>query len=269
MHLPPSRLLVVDDEPNIRTALTRAFRMVGHEVVAAPDGVTALEVLTEQAFDLMVLDLVLPDRYGIDVMQEAQTLQPDILVVILTGQATLESAIAAVKANAVDYLLKPASVQSIVETVSNALEKRASDSQREQLVRTLIDTAEALRYQQGSVEEGMPERVALVATAPNTISTGLFILDPSRRAVRLANSANEVELTEGEMSILVGLMATPNQVRSCRDLVFAAWGEEQDELKAQSLIRPYIFRLRQKLEGDPDHPKVIRTVRGRGYVLLA
>ncbi len=269
MMVAPARLLVVDDEPHIRTALTRAFRMMGHEVVAASDGDTALGVLTEQPFHLVVLDLVLPDRCGVEVMQEAQKLQENLLVVVLTGQATIESAIAAVKAGAVDYLLKPASIKSIVETVSRALKKQTNELQREQLVRILIDTASALRLQEDDTPEEPVESEPVSPSSPPLLSSGQFVLNPGRRAVRFTHSSSEVELTEGEMSILVGLMAIPHQVRSCRELVFAAWGDELEESKAQSLIRPYIFRLRQKLEQDPDHPKMIRTVRGRGYVLLS
>lgn len=73
-------------------------------------------------------------------------------------------------------------------------------------------------------------------------------------------------MTEGEAAILRIFIETPRQVLACRDLARLAWEYDLEEIEAQTLIRPYIFRLRQKIESDPNQPNRIRTVRGRGYL---
>ena len=254
---PVTRLLIVDDEPHIRSALVRALNLAGYYAEEAASGKEALFLLTQAFFDLIVLDLCLPDIEGVVVMQQAHQLQPGLLVVILTGQATLESAIAAVKSEAVDYLRKPAGVHEIIDAVTRALQKRASRTQKEQLARAL-DLLQS---------DAAP---ALLTTVNGSLSVGPLKLDRSNRLVTVNDEpVRTIALSRGETAVLASLMARPNHVLSCLQLVQVAWGYHADRKEAESVIRPYISRLRSKLEHDHTKPRLIRTVRRRGYLFSA
>jgi DNA-binding response OmpR family regulator len=255
------RILVVDDEAFIRQALLRAINLAGYHVEAASSGLEALELLKCTPFDLMVLDICMPEMSGVDVLRLTRQVHPDLLIIILTGHATLESAIAAVKGDAVDYLLKPASVHDIVATITAALHARAEQLRRQHLLRLMDEVIEALH----STEKLMPKQ----ATTPEHIlQIGALTLDRHKRQVVLAgDSPHTINLTEGEATVLASLMEHPNQVVSCRQLACALWGYELDDYSASDLVRPYVFRLRQKVETVPNNPRLISTIRGRGYSL--
>ena len=100
------------------------------------------------------------------------------------------------------------------------------------------------------------------------VRAGSLILDQEKRVLSVDGPPlREIELTEGEATILTLLMKQPDQVLSCREITRAAWNYDLEEWEAQALVRPYIFRLRQKIEATPSEPQLIRTVRGRGYLL--
>ena len=255
------RILVVDDEAFIRQALLRAINLAGYHVEAASSGLDALALLKCTPFDLMVLDICMPEMSGVDVLRLTRQVHPDLLIIILTGHATLESAIAAVKGNAVDYLLKPASVHDIVATITAALHARAEQLRRQHLLRLMDEVIEALH----STEKLMPK---LATTPEHILQIGALTLDRHKRQVVFAgDSPHTINLTKGEATVLASLMEHPNQVVSCRQLACALWGYELDDYSASDLVRPYVFRLRQKVETVPNNPRLIFTIRGRGYSL--
>jgi two-component system response regulator FlrC len=118
------RILVVDDEPSIRTALCEVLKRTGHPVIAARDGVEALALLEEQAAWLVVTDMRMPRLGGLDLLREVKRLYSETLVVLITGFATLESAIDAIRAGASDYLLKPFDSEAV-----GALIRRLEESE--------------------------------------------------------------------------------------------------------------------------------------------
>lgn len=250
-----THLLIVDDEPTIRTALVRAFTLLGYSADAAASGEEALRRLEATPYEGMVLDLQMPGIHGLEVMRQARAHYPRLLILILTGHATLDSAIEAVRAEAVDYLLKPVGVREVTEAVERAVTKRARSLQQAHLMEVLHDTVQALRA--APIPEAPPHTPAEQAQT--------FLLDQERRAVRWGRGGPLIALTEGEFAILRVFVTHPNRVLACRDLVWLAWGEEQVESTAQGIIRPYISRLRAKLEPQPDAPHLLHTVRGRGY----
>lgn len=259
-----ARLLVVDDEANIRSALSRALSLLGYTVEEAGSGHEALSLLENSAYDLMVLDMVMPDVDGMAVMDHARRMYPDLLIIILTGHATLESAIAAVKSKAIDYLLKPASLQEIANTVTQALQKRADQIQRQHLVEVMGEALEALR-------QGETRPLSTLTTdleSHNLLQIHPLTLDRQKRMVAImADQTYMLQLTEGETAVLASLMIHSDQVLSCSDLIYTAWGYTMNEREAQSVIRPYICRLRTKIE-SLFKTRLIRTVRKRGYVFL-
>ncbi len=257
-----ARLLVVDDEPNIRAPLVRALSLQGYSVEEASSGLEALTLLKHTAYNLMVLDMRMPGIDGVEVMQQARQLHPELLIIILTGHATLENAIAAVKSEAADYLLKPASTREILTAVAQALQNRPRRLARRHLTHIMSDTLDILRQTDTSpISPAAPELnpKRFVRVPPLTLDC------QTHRAAINDDSPHMVELTAGETAVLASLMVRPGYVLSCRELVRSAWGYDLRETEAQRLIRPHISRLRRKLEANPKAPRLIHTVRQRGY----
>ncbi len=274
---PLARILIVDDELNLRSMLAQAFRALGYEIEDVGSGSKALRLLQQQPYDLMILDMNMPVMDGIEVMRRARELSPDLSIIVLTGHASVTSAIEAIRANADDYLTKPSSVHQIAEAASRALEKRSKELRQRRLVRAALDVL------QEPQETGAPPSTSnsdtasaksksasanLSDTSGRYLQVGPFTLDRQKRSVITSDQPSRTaELTEGEMSVLELLMLHPDEVLSCRELASTVWDYAADEWEAQGVIRPYICRLRQKLEQVPDEPRFIRTVRRRGYLL--
>ena len=264
--LPEARILVVDDEDRVREGLCWSLRMTGFHVDDASAGVQALAALGRAAFDLMLLDMNMPAMDGVEVMERARAVQPDLAIIVLTGHGTLDSAIAAVKWGASDYLLKPVSSQSLHAAVSAALARRA-DHQRQQQVMALMSQVAAVLHAPERPERAIAAPVDTAEPA-NTVRAGALALDVGKRTVTVdAPEPRVAELTEAEAVILQELMRHPDQVRTCRQLVYAAWGYDMSEAEAAGTVRSHLFRLRKKIELDSGNPQFIKTVRGGGYFL--
>ena len=259
-NVPEFRLLVVDDEPDILSALVEILELEGYIIEKACSGQEALNLLEHLPCDLMILDLLLPDMEGIEVMHQARQMHPDLLMIILTGNASVESAVDAVKLRATDYLFKPVSSQNLVNAVRGALKERTEQLHHQQLIQVALNALH--RIEEFSV-------LPLINSEP-LVHTYPLILDRHKQLVTTKdNPEQEVQLTEKEAAVLVILMENPNQTLSCQELVQAIWGHNMTEQEAQNLIRPYIFRLRRKIETFPQYPELIKTVRGRGYCFIS
>lgn len=263
---PKTRLLIVDDEVHIRASLVKALRLVGYEVDEAASGREALAMLRAESYDLMVLDMILPGVEGIDVLRQAHQVQSDVQVIVLTGNASLESAIAAVKLAAVDYLLKPASIHEIIDAITNALQKRIASAQKELLADMLGEALDRFDApEQSATLPEMPQQ-----SQPRFMVVQPLCLDLTQRMVTIDEAfTRKVDLSKGETAVLHALMQYANQTISCEQLVWLSWGYKTDAFEAKNVIRPYIFRLRNKLEEDPKEPRLICTVRKRGYKFVS
>lgn len=255
-----ARLLVVDDEPDILSALVEILRLEGFIVEKARSGQEALSLLESRSYDLMVLDLMLPDIEGIEILHRARQMYPDLLVIILTGNASMESAVDAVKLRATDYLFKPVSSHDLVNAVRKALKERAEQLHQQQLIQVALNALHRI--------EEFP--VLSPTNSKPLLRVSPLILDRHKQLVMTEDNPEQaVELTEKETTVLAALMANPNQVLSCQELVQASWGRNTTEQEAENLIRPYIFRLRRKIETFPKYPELIKTARGRGYHFIS
>ncbi len=264
---PSARVLVVDDELMLGYALAQALCASGFVADIAGSGEEALRMLESAAYDVMILDLSMPGVGGEEVMRIAHTRWPELLIIVLTGHATLESAITAVKSGVADYLRKPIGEREVVETVKRALQKRAARWRRERLVQLIYQALEALQETSpvpaSTQIPSLPHQHDYVYLSP-------LVLDRQRRELFLESAVggDTVELSENEARILSVLMSYPGRVLSCSQLVREALGEELDALTAENIVRPVISRLRAKLRSfDLAGLPVIRTVRGRGYFI--
>jgi len=238
--IPPvlgARVLVVDDEWPIRSALVRSLTLLGYDADEASSGYEALEMLGHHHYDVMVIDLRMPGMDGTEVMQQVHRIYPKLPIVVLTGYGTLESAMIAIRSGAVDYLLKPAKIRDLAAVVAKALQERLT----------------AL---------GEPPVESILRVGPVT-------LDRQKRLVIVAMGSTDnvlrAELTPSEVTLLAYLMQRPGVVVSCQELC-RALGYEVSAEEAQVIVRPHISRLRKKVEPAPERIQLIRTVLARGYV---
>jgi len=259
-----ARLLVVDHDPNELAALGALLVLLGYQVEEASSAHKAL-LLETVPCELMLLEPWMPGVDGGELMRRARRICPDLAIIVLTAHPTLESAIAAVKVGAADYALKPPNIADLGAMISQALQQRAEELSRQQLLHLVENTLRTL-YPTNGVAAPSPSPPP--TNAERFLQAGSITLDRHKRlAVVKGMRRRSIELTEGEAAILTALMERAEQVLSCKQLARAAMGCELYEKQAQSLVRPYIFRLRRKIEPSPDDPLLIRTVRGRGYFL--
>lgn len=118
-------VLVVDDEESVATTIEAILRMDGHDVTSVTTGVEAIRLLNERQYDVVLTDLRLGDMDGVEVLREVQRTSPESAAIMLTGYASLESAVAALRSGAYDYLMKPSDVEELRATVNRAIERRA------------------------------------------------------------------------------------------------------------------------------------------------
>jgi DNA-binding NtrC family response regulator len=138
------RILIVDDDAAIADILKDVVAREGREVRVCYDGLSAVECLEASAYDLLILDLMLPGVEGLEVFKVAKKSNPDVLVIIITGYATVETAIAAIKEGAYDFIQKPFKLDGFKIAVGNAVEKVKLNKENRELLRKLQSAREEL-----------------------------------------------------------------------------------------------------------------------------
>jgi two-component system KDP operon response regulator KdpE len=253
-------ILVVDDEAVVRRVLGDALAQAGHAVRTAGSGEAALAALKEEPADLVLLDLQLGDADGVEVMQAIRERWPQTQIIILTAHGSMSSAIAAVRNEAADYLLKPIGVEALRCRAAEVLARHRASRQRQERIRTMYEQLQALVS-----EEHLPPSRAALPTPPraNQGGAGPLSIDTTRHIVRMGGQP--VDVTPTEFAILQALVRIPGAVVPCGQIVQGFQAGVTDEDEARQILRPHIVRLRRKLELDPSRPTYIQSVRGVGY----
>ena len=258
----PGKVLIVDDEKNIRQGLRTLLSKDGHQVRDAATAEEALALLETFPVEAAVVDIRMPGMPGTELLATIRERWPHVTVVLLTGHGTLESAMTAVREGAHDYLLKPAQPEAIRDAVAGALAAARQRRDQNQLLRTLRDGLQRLDF--------MPDSAAnqsLTGTQPATreLTIGALQIDLQGHVVR--QEGEEIELTPSEYNLLVTLAQRAGEVIDYVSLVNLALEYEAELWEAKELIKRHVFTLRQKIEPDPGEPKYVRNVRGVGYRL--
>src|ERR671924_2425984 len=152
-----AQLLIVDDEVNTLASLARAFRLAGHEATVCANAAKALELAKSQPFDLILSDVVMPNKDGLSLLEELKTQGVTAPVVMMSGQAHIEMAVRATKLGALDFLEKPISTDKLLLTVDNVLKLQRLESENRQLRQRLgkhqiVWQGEAMRRVMAQVE---------------------------------------------------------------------------------------------------------------------
>ena len=266
------RVLVVDDEQHVRMTLKEVLSREGYEVFIASSGQEALHVMGDMAIDLVMVDLKMEGMDGLTLMGEIKHRWPATVFIILTGYATLESALKALKYGAHDYLLKPSGPGDIKRSVREGLEKRWREARRKDLLAQIEAGVRELTAEGFSIEI-VKEPEAPRDTAPGwpesplLLEVGSLVIDLQRHVATL--NGRPLKLTPVEFRTLTHLAREVGRVVTCSTLVREVQGYDCYEQEARTIMKTHIRHLRQKLESDPSNPEYILNVRGVGYMLAA
>ncbi|MCY1143566.1 response regulator [Actinoplanes sp. Pm04-4] len=220
-----TRILVVDDEPQIVRALHINLRARKYDIDTAPDGTTALHVAAHRHPDLVVLDLGLPDMDGTEVIRGLRG-WTSIPIIVLSGRAGSEDKVGALDAGADDYITKPFGVDELLARI-RAVTRRGHQPD---------------------------DQGATVTIGRNTVDLG---------ARTVTNEDGDVRLSPTEWRLLDYLVRHPGKLLSQRAMLTDVWGPQY--LNESNYLRQYMARLRRKLENDPDRPRHLLTEPGMGY----
>jgi two-component system, OmpR family, response regulator len=225
-----ARILLVDDEQPIQTLLSYPLRKDGYEVVQATDGEQALERFEEQAFDLVVLDLMLPKLDGLEVCRRLRN-RSSVPIIMLTAKSEEIDKVVGLELGADDYITKPFSLREFSSRIKAALRR-----------------AEMTRPAETAPDE-------------TPLEVEDMRVDFSKRTVRVRG--REAQLTYVEFEILSALARSPGRVFTRDMLLSRIWGDSA--YRDQRTIDVHIRHLREKIERDPKDPEYLCTVRGVGY----
>ncbi len=262
-------ILVVDDNEDIRTLLQVALSREDYDVTTAISSEDALRKLSVLSFDVAILDIRLPGMDGVHLLREIQRRWPDTLMIVLTAYASLETAVAALRAGAHDYLSKPCPPSEIRRSVQEGLAKRQGLTRRLELMRALeAQLTEGLRVLRGeltSVTSPSIGEAPASGSAGNIVRAGSFIIDRDRHEALLGEIT--LDLTPTEFEMLAYLAERAPTVIGPQELARRVLNYDVTEVEARELIRWHVHHLRRKLEINPDQPHLLKNVRGIGYKL--
>jgi DNA-binding response OmpR family regulator len=254
-----AHILVVEDDATARVLLSDLLRYAGYRVTEMPDGQSALDALERDRFDVVLTDIIMGDVDGLEVLHTARIQPYRPAVILLTGHGTLNTCMAALRAGATDYLLKPCPDEALLACIERALQ-RYRDEQR------LIEAADLIKnlYRPGDEQRDDAPRKSSASTrmpADQVLRVGALVCGTSRQAVTL--HGQPVHVTPIEYAILRCLAETPGTVRTFREIVQHTHALDMDDAEAQTLLKVHISNLRKKL--SPPH---LVNHRGIGYMLI-
>jgi len=229
--------LIVEDQPAIRDLVELHLASVGFAVDTAADGTTGLRLLQERAFDLVILDVMLPGLDGVSICQRIRAGGPNAAAAVLmvTARDTEADKVRGLESGADDYIAKPFGVRELLARVT------------------------AVTRRHGRADAGPDDSAVLVR--------GALRIDNSRRIVTLVRPSGPetIELTRQEFDVLHQLAVRPGRVFSRSALLEAVWAD--DVYVTDRTVDTVISRLRRKVEQDPRDPELILTAWGVGYKL--
>lgn len=257
-----ARILIVEDEEKIARFVTLELEHEGYQVEHAADGRTAVDLALERDYDLILLDVLLPQLNGMEVLRRVRK-HKDVPVIMVTARDAVMDKVAGLDAGADDYLTKPFAIEELFARIRVALKR-----------------AEAVRAASGVGGVGAGEGATSAGTAatsptgnsaktsavpsPATLTVGSVALDPDRREVTVGGSP--IALTAREFDVLALLMAHAGTVLTRERIAHEALGYEY--VGDTNNVDVHIAHLRAKIE-DAGGARIIQTVRGVGYVCRA
>jgi len=227
--MPQQTILTIEDDPAIRRGICDALGYAGYRVLESGDGRDGLEMAVRHDYDLLLLDLVLPGKDGLEILREVRKTRPTQPVIILSARGEEDDRVEGLKLGADDYVVKPFSVKELLARVEAVLRRS-------------------------------PER-------PTDLDEVQFpggLADFARREVQFKDG-ERVELSEREIELLRYLVKNGGRAIARDELLANVWRISPQGVSTRT-IDMHVARLREKLRDDPTDPQVLLTVRGKGYM---
>jgi DNA-binding response OmpR family regulator len=222
-----TKILIVEDEPNMVAGLRDNFEFEGYEVITAGDGIAGLERALEESPDLVILDVMMPRMSGLDVCRQLKAKRSSIPVIMLTARGQEVDKVVGLELGADDYVTKPFSIRELLARVKAVLRRSGA-----------ISKMPADQYSFGDVEVDV-------------------------RSCQVLRQGKSLEFSSKEFELLKYFLSHRGETLSRDRLLEEVWGYEH--FPTTRTVDTHIVRLRQKVEPKPDEPRFILTVHGTGY----
>ena len=223
----PIHILVAEDDENIRTGLVDTLESEGYRATPAQDGKQALELFAAEAFDLVLLDIMMPEKSGYDVCRSIRSQDEEIPVIMLTAKGEEVDKVIGLQLGADDYITKPFGVHELLARISAVL-RRSRRTRRE------------------------PEKAVEV---PDRFTFGTAEIDTRQYKVRIQDKT--FDISARELELLKFFFANPNEVFSRDRILNAVWGIHYTG--TTRTLDQHVAQLRKKVEEDPSHPRFLKT----------
>jgi DNA-binding response OmpR family regulator len=226
-----SKILIVEDEPNIGRGLKDNLEFEGYEIDLAADGSSGLKLILTNRYDLVLLDVMMPEMSGFDVCKKAREKGIDVPIILLTAKSEEFDKVLGLELGADDYITKPFSLRELLARIKAVLRRGAGPG------------------------DGKEKEEHIIGKLKVNFSS--FLAEDSGTSVKMSHK---------EFAILHYLVQRKNEIISRTDLLEKVWGYE--ESPTTRTVDNFIVKLRNKIEQDPNDPRIILTVHGTGYKLI-
>lgn len=228
--MPTQTILTIEDDAAIRRGVVDALTFAGYQVIEAGDGDSGCQMALSREYDLLLLDLVLPGKLGLEILKQMRNARPTVPVIILSARGEENDRVTGLRLGADDYVVKPFSVNELLARVDAVLRR----------------------------SPGRPSDVSTLQLADGEV-------DFDRCEVRFADG-ERIELSERERELLCYLARHAGRAVDRKELLANVWQIDARGVSTRT-IDMHVARLREKLRDDADQPAVLVTVRGKGYML--
>ncbi|MCP3873280.1 MAG: response regulator transcription factor [Desulfobacteraceae bacterium] len=225
------KILVAEDDTNIRMGLVDTLESEEYQVTQAKDGRQAFELFGNDTFDLILLDVMMPEKSGYDVCRDIRAVNSDIPIIMLTAKGEEIDKVVGLQLGADDYITKPFGVHEFLARIAAVLRRTIKKESQD------------------------------IAVAQNTFMFGEFEVNP--KTFKLTGHQKSIDLSERELKLLQYFYHHKGEVLSRDNILNAIWGI--DYLGTTRTLDQHIAQLRKKIEADPSNPAFITTVHGVGY----
>jgi two-component system response regulator MtrA len=250
-------ILIVDDDNQVWKTWAEALEEQGYDTSHASSMIDAMPLFEKKDFGLALVNLVSNGRvHGIEMVEWIRENNPNMAVIVVATNSTLDASIDALRKGAYDYLIKPVNVVEVVSRVDRCMSMRQEDAERLQMIKQIEMMLDQLKNQL------CPETVD-GQDVDQVLETSSIIVDRRKRTV--VQEGEQIQLSPTEFDMLDYLATNDDRVVSASELIRAVQGYDMDEMDARPIVRVNIRRLRQKIERDTNNPSHILTVRSRGY----
>lgn len=244
MNMPSVRIVIVDDDPEIRDLVREYLANEGFDIREARDGEAMRALIAERVPDVVLLDLTLPGEDGLTLARSLRQDFPAMGIVMISGKEDVVDRVAGLEVGADDYIVKPFHLRELLARVRSVLRRRASSDDR-------------LPATDSTVADPTPRQL---------LTFSGWILDCDRRSL-VSPGGEPLELTGGEFDLLVAFASHPKRALTREQLLDYARSREAEAFDRS--IDVQVGRLRRKIEQDPKRPTLIKTVRNVGYMFGA